>query len=99
MIADPAKYLETRATDLLSDGFAHQKVITNQSFTFQGFPAREVMFTFVLDTIGVPVTHRYVIVARENRYYMFFWEWDDTGPMPADAQRINKSIKFIPMPP
>lgn len=95
-IGDADGLLRARASEMLRGGLNDMKVLANRSLTFQGFPAREVSFSFTIDYFGTPATHRYLLVARGNRYYVFGWVWGDDGPPPADVTRMMNSIRFTP---
>lgn len=94
-IADAAGLLQARANLMITNtGLKNFKVVKNEAFNFKGLPAREVIFSFTIDYFGTPATHRYLLVARSNRYYTFNWVWGDAGPVPADSKRVANSIRF-----
>jgi hypothetical protein len=95
-IQDAAGLLNARANLMITNtGLSNFKVVKNQALTFKGLPAREVIFSFTIDFFGTPATRRYLLVARDNRYYTFGWVWGDAGPVPADSKRIANSIRFM----
>jgi hypothetical protein len=93
-ITDAAGLVKASADRIASGDLDNFKVIRNRALTFQGSPAREVIFSFTIDFFGTPATHRYLIVARDNRLYTFGWVWGDDGAIPADSARISDSIRF-----
>jgi hypothetical protein len=96
-ISDAAGLLKYQADTIASaDGLKNFKLVRNRALTFQGLPAREVIFSFTIDFFGTPASHRYLLVARGQRLYAFNWVWSDAGPVPSDATRITESIRFIP---
>ena len=95
-ISDVAGLLKDQADQIASGGLNNFKVLKNRSLTFQGLPAREVIFSFTIDYFNTPATHRYLIVARGNKLYTFNWVWGDAGDIPADSTRIYDSIRFTP---
>lgn len=96
-ISDAAGLLKMRADEMTSGGLTNFKVVRNRALTFQGYPAREVIFSFTIDYFGTPASHRYLLVARDSRLYSFGWVWGDGGAAPADSSRIYESIRFTPV--
>jgi hypothetical protein len=96
-IADAAGLLQDHSDRIASGGLNGFKVIRNRALTFQGLPAREVIFTFTIDYFHTPATHRYLSVARDNKLYTFGWVWGDAGAVPADSARVYDSIRFTPV--
>lgn len=93
-ISDAQGLLKARADEIARGGLNNFKLVRNRALTFQGSPAREVSFSFTIDYFGTPASHRYLIVARDNRLYTFGWVWSDAGAAPADSNRIFDSIRF-----
>ncbi|MDV3456395.1 hypothetical protein RZN05_05320 [Sphingomonas sp. HF-S4] len=93
-ISDAKGLLKARADDIARGGLNDFKLVRNRALTFQGSPAHEVIFSFTTDYYGSPASHRYLLVARDNRLYAFGWVWGDAGAVPADSGRIFNSIRF-----
>lgn len=95
-IPDKNGFLEALASDMLDPGSINNfKVVKNRALTFQGYPAREIIFSFNIDFFYTPASHRYLLVARDDRYHIFGWVWGDAEGPPADSQRIWDSIRFL----
>jgi hypothetical protein len=77
-------------------GLDKGRLASNRPLTFQGYPAREVSFTFDVGLSYGLATHKYIIVDRGNRIYTFRAIWSDDKPQPDDAKRFFESIRFIP---
>lgn len=97
VISDAAGLLKAQADRIASGGLNDFKLVKNRALTFQGLPAREVIFTFTIDYFYTSAAHRYLIVARDNKLYTFGWVWGDAGAVPADSARIYDSIRFTPV--